>query len=438
MNLTWVSCFMAAVVTYYLGLFAVSLFHRRPPQPCLDGPLVVVIVPARNEELVIAETISSLLALEYHRYLVMVVNDNSTDATGPIVAAAAAASHGRVIAVERSETAGGGKSETLNFGFALLLSMLDRHDPRLDGAGPGDIVVGVVDADGRLDPQTLACVVPLFLDPRVGAAQTGVRIANFADGVLTRLQDMEFVGFSCMVQLARDRFGSVGLGGNGQFARLSALLDLGHAPWTPGALSEDLDLGLSLVQAGWRVRFCQRAYVAQQGLTTWRTLLRQRTRWIQGHYQCWTHLPALLTTRRVRMATRIDLALYLLLVTTVMVASFSLTAGVASALGAFSVTNQLLTDLPAGLASRLIVLVVSAGPLLMLIFSYQRNAAEPLHLWEIPAYALAFTVYSYLWVSATIGAWARIVLRRGSWAKTPRVRTTLDRPRTPVARAEVT
>jgi hypothetical protein len=138
------------------------------------------------------------------------------------------------------------------------------------------------------------------------------------------------------------------------------------------------------------------------------------------------------------MATRIDLALYLLLVTTVMVASFSLTAGVASALGAFSVTNQLLTDLPAGLASRLIVLVVSAGPLLMLIFSYQRNAAEPLHLWEIPAYALAFTVYSYLWVSATIGAWARIVLRRGSWAKTPRVRTTLDRPRTPVARAEVT
>ena len=37
-----------------------------------------------------------------------------------------------------------------------------------------------------------------------------------------------------------------------------------------------------------------------------------------------------------------------------------------------------------------------------------------------------------------IGAWARIVLRRGSWSKTPRVRTTLDRPRNPIARAEVT
>ena len=428
-DMTWVSYFMAGVVAYYFLLFVVSQVCSRPPRPCFEGPLMVILVPARNEELVIAETIASLLALDYNRYRVMVINDHSTDATGPIIEAAAAASGGRVLAVERSGSTGGGKSGTLNFGFAMLMTMLEAGDRRLGGAGADDIVVGVVDADGCLDPHTLAHVAPFFSDARLGAVQVGVRIANAGDNVLARLQDMEFVGFSCLVQMARDRFGSVGLGGNGQFNRLSALLDLGRAPWTPSALTEDLDLGLSLIEAGWKTRFCHQAFVAQQGLTTWRPLVRQRTRWIQGHYQCWKHLPVLLTARRVRLATRVDLALYLLLVTTVMVAAFSLTAGLASAFGIISVTNHFLAFVPPGLGRRLFILVLSTGPLAVLTVSYQRNARVPLRTWEIPAYALAFTVFSYLWVTATLCAWARILLRRGSWAKTPRVNTNPVVPR---------
>ncbi|MGH2968452.1 MAG: hypothetical protein ACRDK0_05240 [Solirubrobacteraceae bacterium] len=48
------------------------------------------------------------------------------------------------------------------------------------------------------------------------------------------------MGFSRLVQAGRDPLGSVGLGGNGQFVRLSALQDMGDSPWSR-CLTEDLD-----------------------------------------------------------------------------------------------------------------------------------------------------------------------------------------------------
>ncbi len=422
LDLTWVSWFMGVVVAYYVLLFVLAALSPRRPQPCADGPLMVILVPARNEELVIGCTVDSLLALDYERFLVMVVDDCSTDSTAAIVSAAASVSGGRLRLVERpSGRPREGKSGTLNAGFAALGSMLKARDPGLGGAGADDIIVGVVDADGLLDRHTLDHIAPYFSDPRVGAVQIGVRIFNAVDGVLPRLQDMEFVGFSCLVQMARDRLGSVGLGGNGQFVRLSALTGLGVAPWAPAALTEDLALGLSLVEAGWRTRFCHSAFVAQQGLTSLKPLLRQRTRWIQGHYQCWAHLPALASGRRIRWITRIDLMLYLGLVTAVMVAGFSLMAGLAGAIGILPVTNSFLTFLPPGLGHRALLLAIGLGPLVLLVATYQRFALRRLPLWELPAFAMAFSIYSYVWCAATVWAWARMLTGRWAWVKTPRL-----------------
>jgi glycosyltransferase involved in cell wall biosynthesis len=51
-----------------------------------DGePRVSVIVPARNEEEHVRETLTRLLALQYSNYEIIAVNDRSTDRTGPIM-----------------------------------------------------------------------------------------------------------------------------------------------------------------------------------------------------------------------------------------------------------------------------------------------------------------------------------------------------------------
>lgn len=418
-DVTWLSYLMAGVAVYYFTLFALSLGSLRPRAQRIDySPFIALIVPAHNEELVIDETLESLTRLSYEDYVVLVMNDGSTDSTAQ---RARAFEHtGRVVVVDRPpHLAGLGKGPVLNHGFDIVNGWVAQGDPRLGGRGPEEIVLGVMDADGVLEPNALAAVAPLFADPGVGGAQMGVRIANADQGLLARCQDMEFVGFSHLAQAARDRIGSVGLGGNGQFTRLSALLDLRGRPWST-CLTEDLDLGLSLTRIGWRIRFCHSAWVAQQGVTTLRAWLRQRTRWAQGHYQCWTHFPRLLGSRRAPLLARLDLSVYLLFVTFVMFVTANLLITVAGAAGWIWLSNDFLWFVPVGLPRNLIIELLGVGPVAIFLIRYQQYSRLPLRWWEIPAYGAAFALYAYLWAIATLWAWGRMLLGRSSWVKTAR------------------
>jgi cellulose synthase/poly-beta-1,6-N-acetylglucosamine synthase-like glycosyltransferase len=420
-DVTWLGYFMALVSLYYVALFALSsrLLARRDP-PSTVRPPVVFLVPAHNEELVIASTLESLVALDYERYCVIVVDDGSTDGTADRARAFEAT--GRVLVERRPpELAGQGKGAVLNHGYRLLHELLERDHPLVAGFDAEEIVVGVVDADGRLEPGALEEVATLFADPRVGGVQIGVIIGNAAEGLIPRCQDLEFVGFSHLAQAARDRIGSVGLGGNGQFTRLTALRSLGGTlPWTD-CLTEDLDLGLTMTRLGWRIRFCRTTSVTQQGVRTVRAWLRQRTRWAQGHYQCWDHVPRLLAAGNVRLLTRLDLVLYLLFVAFVMVVATNLAIAIAAAFGWITLTNEFLSFVPVGPPRNITMEVIGLSPVVMLLARYQQHSPHPLRWWELPAYGGAFAFYVYLWTFASIRAWLRLVFGRVGWVKTGRV-----------------
>ena len=418
-DVTWLGYFMAAVSLYYLVLFVLSLevFGRRDR---LEGPRppMALIMPAHDEEAVIGDTLESLIRLEYEHFVLIVVNDGSTDATAE--RARVFESKGPVLVVDRSiEVAGRGKGAVLNEGYRVLTRMLaDRH-PLVAEFGD-DVVVGIVDADGHLEPRALEKAARLFANPRVGGVQMGVIIGNARDGLIERCQDLEFVGFSHLAQAARDRIGSVGLGGNGQFTRLSALRSLGRPPWTD-CLTEDLDLGLNLTELGWQIRFCRTTSVTQQGVGTVRAWIRQRTRWAQGHYQCWHHVPKLLTARGIGLPTRLDLSLYLLFVAFVMFVAANLAIAAAGATGWIYVNNEFLTFLPAGPPRNVTMEILGLSPVVILLTRYQQHSPHPLRWWELPAYGGAFALYVYLWAFASLLAWFRLVGGRVGWAKTKRL-----------------
>lgn len=410
------------IVVYYSALFAVSLWTtRRTPAGCGAGePFFALVVPAHDEELVIGETVRRARALDGDRYVVMVVDDGSTDATGTLAREAAAGDE-RIVVVDRDpRIAGQGKGEVLNHAYRVLCDWVDREDPRLRGARAEEVVLCVVDADGWLEPKALRAVSPYFADPRVGGVQLPVRMWNRDDGFLTLMQDLEFIGFSLFVQAGRDPVGSVGLGGNGQFVRLSALRSLGEAPWSR-CLTEDLDLSLRLVEGGWRNRFCPRACVEQQALSSPRPLLRQRTRWTQGHYSCWRHLPLLWRARGVPLFTRIDLSLYLLLVVFVLVLAAQFTVGALEWAGAIEPGGSYLGFVHDAYSFRLLSLTLSLVPVIGFALTYQRFAKRRLPLWALPGCLMVFAIYNYAWgVPASLRALGRIALRRDAWVKTPR------------------
>lgn len=424
-NLTVPSYIILVIVTYYAVLFVLSAFRRAPAPPELIAkarkPLIVLFVPAHNEEDVLEDTLSQLHRLQYSGpYRALVMNDASVDATSEI-AHRWAAQDPRLRVVDRTKEEGGqGKSEVLNHACRLTIQWSQDGDPWLEGREPEDIVVGILDADGRLEVDCLEIVSDYFASPKVGTTQIGVRIGNAGTNLLCRMQDIEFVGFSWLVQIARDRIGSSGLGGNGQFTRLAALKMLGGDPWVSDALTEDLDLGLRLVEHGWQTRFCHLTFVEQQGVDRWRPLLRQRTRWTQGHYQCWKHVPALIKARRGRLIGRIDLIVYLILILTVLVVAGTLVLSVMPNGGALHVSDSFFDFVPAGTAYRSISLFLSALPVTMFLFVYQRHSYYPFRWYQLPAVAVIFTVYTYVWLITTARAWTRLAIGRKGWVKTPR------------------
>ena len=98
-----------------------------------------------------------------------------------------------------------------------------------------------------------------------------MRIYN-RGGLLTWMQDVEFGVYGSLFQEGRNDWGTAGMGGNGQFNRLSALDDVtdGDGPWRD-RLTEDQDLGLRLAGAGWEGRQDLRAAVSSR-LSTLRPL----------------------------------------------------------------------------------------------------------------------------------------------------------------------
>ncbi|WEB38827.1 glycosyltransferase [Streptomyces yunnanensis] len=204
-----------------------------------------------------------------------------------------------------------GKGDALNAAYDQLAEFLPADTNR------SAVVVCVVDADGRLGPGALAAVSGAagFADPEVGGVQVGVRMRNVGEerplpdrgrvaNALARLpvqvQDMEFAVSNAGMQLVRVRTGSVGLGGNGQFTRLSALDRIAateRRPWKRGALLEDYELGLHMILAGFRVTHLADTWVPQEGLPHLRRLLTQRTRWAQGNLQCVRYAPRIVSSR---------------------------------------------------------------------------------------------------------------------------------------------
>jgi cellulose synthase/poly-beta-1,6-N-acetylglucosamine synthase-like glycosyltransferase len=234
---------------------------------------VYFLIPCLNERLVIGDTVRAALRQGPH-HKVVVVDDGSEDDTGAV---AQAAGRDRVLVCRRElPEARQGKGMALNAGLSVL-----RDDARKRGLGPANVIVCVMDADGRLSSGAVTTVTRLFLSPRIGGIQLPVRIRNRGRW-LTDFQDFEFWGLQPLQQAGRSESGTVSLGGNGQFTRLMALDGLGAEPWSD-SLTEDLDLSISLIVQGWMLGTTLDAHVSQQAVESLRRLIRQRSRWLQGH-----------------------------------------------------------------------------------------------------------------------------------------------------------
>ncbi|WP_406198549.1 glycosyltransferase [Kitasatospora sp. NBC_01560] len=412
--------------------------HDRPADP--GDPAAFqwhLVIPCRDEEAVVAQTLAGLRAVAPAAHL-WVVDDDSEDATRTLVLAAAAHDDRIHLVQRRRPHARIGKGAALNAAYREISAALPAAADR------SRVVLGIVDADGRLDDGTLeaVCTDRAMGRPDTGAVQIGVRMRNADDELplpgrgrlanararaLVRMQDIEFRVSNTGMQLLRRRTGSVGLGGNGQFVRLSALDSLTAEegregrPWPERALLEDYESGLELRLAGWRLTHVTEAQVSQEGLVSLRRFLTQRTRWAQGNMQCLRYTGRVLRSPHYRASGKAEV-LYTFLQPVVCVLLVLLTpVSLAITATGLALFPEETADFQLRFGPYMAVaFVVATLPMVLWGFAYRRLAhpgrSRPAGLlWGVLLWLYAY----HLFVVATRAA-VRLLLGRNGWAKTRR------------------
>ena len=300
-----IACVIVSLVVFYTArhlFFTMNRLFGRQRHPYLDitqasWPLVTVIIPAHNEQPVIAHILERMIVVDYPRdcLKILCVDDRSTDATPAILDEFAARYPDRVQVLHRPPDAPPGKAAALVDTTAHLA---------------GDIAL-IFDADYLPGPGLVKQLVAPFFDPEVGAVMGRVVPYNSGTNLLTHLLELERAGGYQVDQQARANLRLIPqFGGTVGGVRVSALRAIGG--WDPQALAEDTDITYRLAIAGWKIAYQNRSECYEEVVESWPARYRQLRRWSRGHNQVlFRHLLPLLRSPHVTRRERIDGALLL-------------------------------------------------------------------------------------------------------------------------------
>lgn len=299
---------------FQLGLAFAALL-RRPPAERIGliwtryadvTPPIAFVVPAYNEERSIVDSVQSLLAMNYPKVELVVVNDGSTDGTlkalvqsfgliaierdfddalphQPIRGIFRSSRDPRLIVVDKEN---GGKADALNCAVNLARSPL----------------VCAIDADSLLEPDSILRAVRPFVDDpeRTIAVGATVRVANgcriahgrvlevrLARSFLARLQTIEYLRAFLMARLAWSEIGLLTIvsGAFGVFRR-QAVIEVGG--YSTDTVGEDFELVVKMHRymrehgREYRIEFIPEPVCWTEVPETLSSLGRQRARWHRG------------------------------------------------------------------------------------------------------------------------------------------------------------
>ncbi len=264
------------VVWTYVGypLF-IAVLARWRPRPHRRAPLevpVTFIVPAYNEEVVIAEKLENLLSLDYPAALreMIVIADGSTDRTTDIVAGYADRGVQLLYRPERQ-----GKIAAMN-----------RAAPYAQGA-----ILIFSDANALMELDSIRQLLPNFADSQVACVSGEKRIRPAAE--VQAEGESAYWRYEAFMKRA-DSVVSTAIGAIGEFFAIRREL---YRPLETDNLIEDFVLAMRLVMDGWRVVYEPGAVTWEEASPSLRGEWRRRVRMAAGGFQAIGRLRALLSPK---------------------------------------------------------------------------------------------------------------------------------------------
>src|SRR6202030_2046871 len=253
-----------------LGSKPTRLLKLPPPGQDVRLPKVSIHIPAYREPPdMLLRTVDSVARLDYPAFECVVVINNTPDPAFWQPVEARCRELGARFKFIRVDNLRGFKSAALRLAMAQTAS---------DAA-----IIGVICSDYVVDAEWLRDLVPGFADPKVGLIQAP---QDHRDGDRSRIHaamNAEYAGFFDIGMVERNEVNAIIVHGTMCLIRRTALEDAGG--WSSDTICEDSDLGLTILELGWRALYTNRRYgwgLLPQDYLAFRT---QRARWAGGAVQ---------------------------------------------------------------------------------------------------------------------------------------------------------
>jgi cellulose synthase/poly-beta-1,6-N-acetylglucosamine synthase-like glycosyltransferase len=287
--------FTGSIGVYQIVMALFGIWHRREAIRHEPVKRFAVMISAHNEETVIAPLIDSLVNQKYPKdlYDVHVIADNCTDHTREV-----AQKHGAIVHVRVNQ-------EKRGKGFAIewMLEKLWKWPVQYDA-------VVMFDADNLVAPDFLRAMNDKICEGHQ-VIQGYLGVKNPFDTWVSVSMGISYWYSNRMWQNARQNLKlSSSLGGTGLCIEMALLKEMG---WEATGLTEDLEFGVRCVEKGIVPIWAHDAKVYDEKPTTLLASMRQRLRWMQGHFHCAKHhmVPLIIAGIKERDFVKFDAGIYL-------------------------------------------------------------------------------------------------------------------------------
>ena len=259
---------MNAYTLLWIGLTAVYLKGKRTElqlKECKNTPFVSCVVPACDEQEVIADIIRDLDRQKYRWLEIVVVCHNCVDHTYEEALRVSTRHECKVLQLNTEDS---GKALALNYALKHCKGQL----------------VAFFDADNRVPEDFVTKSLPYFASGYDGI-QAKILSKNASKNLLTYLQSSEFLLYPKAYCGGKMKLGyNSGVGGTGIMFKRSALDNL---QGFRNLLIEDFDLTLRMTTKGYKIAYAEGVVTYDEKVTDWRHLIKQRSRWLAGYFQLW-------------------------------------------------------------------------------------------------------------------------------------------------------
>lgn len=232
-------------------------------------PSFSIIIPTKDEELVVGRCLESITNIDYPKdqVQVIVIDGDSEDNTVKICSEFSHKYPNMVKVI--CENASKGKPAALN----IALSHVNGE------------IVAVFDADSVPEPDVLKKVASYFsCNSKLMAIQGRTTSLNERSNILTRVIAMEEKAWFQALLSGREKMQLfVPLNGSCQFVKRTVLEELGG--WDENSLTEDVELALRLVEKNHLIKYAPDISSGQETPNGLKDLVRQRVRWYRGYME---------------------------------------------------------------------------------------------------------------------------------------------------------